>query len=171
MANMSSKSIFRNQISSYQPLKFISGLFEHSKLPESVAIFLTALLVGVGAGLGAVLFRRLITFFQKLFYVDLASLLEAIHPYHLLVIPALGGLIFGPLIYKYAREAKGHGVPEVMEAVALRGGRIRPRVALGQIHLFRNLYRNGGLRRPGRTHRPDRIRNRIHRRPVLSSIR
>ena len=130
MANMSSKSIFRNQISSYQPLKFISGLFEHSKLPESVAIFLTALLVGVGAGLGAVLFRRLITFFQKLFYVDLASLLEAIHPYHLLIIPALGGLIFGPLIYKYAREAKGHGVPEVMEAVALRGGRIRPRVAL-----------------------------------------
>ena len=36
----------------------------------------------------------------------------------------------GVLIYKYAQEAKGHGVPEVMEAVALRGGRIRPRVAV-----------------------------------------
>jgi CIC family chloride channel protein len=49
---------------------------------------------------------------------------------HLLIIPAIGGAIFGPLIYRFAREAKGHGVPEVMEAVALQGGRIRPRVAV-----------------------------------------
>ena len=34
----------------------------------------------------------------------------------------------GPLIYFFAREAKGHGVPEVMEAVALRSGIIRKRV-------------------------------------------
>jgi CIC family chloride channel protein len=46
------------------------------------------------------------------------------------LIPAIGGLIVGILIYKYAQEAKGHGVPEIMEAVALRGGRIRPRVAV-----------------------------------------
>ncbi len=48
----------------------------------------------------------------------------------MIFIPALGGLIFGPLIYFFAREAKGHGVPEVMQAVALRGGRIRPVVAV-----------------------------------------
>ena len=36
----------------------------------------------------------------------------------------------GPLTYFFAREAKGHGVPEVMEAVAIRGGRIRPVVGL-----------------------------------------
>ena len=34
----------------------------------------------------------------------------------------------GPLIYFFAREAKGHGVPEVMDAVALKGGVIRKRV-------------------------------------------
>jgi CIC family chloride channel protein len=34
------------------------------------------------------------------------------------------------LVYFFAREAKGHGVPEVMEAIALKGGRIRPRVAV-----------------------------------------
>jgi len=39
------------------------------------------------------------------------------------------GVIVGFLIDRWASEAKGHGVPEVMEAVALRGGRIRPRVA------------------------------------------
>ncbi|MCB0186978.1 MAG: hypothetical protein KDE31_22080, partial [Caldilineaceae bacterium] len=38
----------------------------------------------------------------------------------------LGALPAGWLIARYASEARGHGVPEVMEAVALRGGRIRP---------------------------------------------
>jgi CIC family chloride channel protein len=50
-----------------------------------------------------------------------------------ILLPAAGGLIVGPLIYFGAREAKGHGVPEVMEAVALKGGRIRARVALVKI--------------------------------------
>jgi CIC family chloride channel protein len=45
-------------------------------------------------------------------------------------IPAAGGLLVGPLVYFFAREAKGHGVPEVMESVALRGGVIRKRVVL-----------------------------------------
>ena len=121
------------RIDTHSPAKIrtiINRWIETNKMPESVVIFLTALLVGVGAGLGAVLFRRLINIFQNLFYVQIASLLKNIWPYHLLIIPALGGLIFGPLIYRFAREAKGHGVPEVMEAVALRGGRIRPRVAI-----------------------------------------
>lgn len=42
----------------------------------------------------------------------------------------MGGLLYGPLIEWGAREARGHGVPEVMLAVAEKGGRIRPRVAL-----------------------------------------
>ena len=45
------------------------------------------------------------------------------------MIPVVGGLIYGPLIYRFAREARGHGVPEVMIAVAESGGRIRPQVA------------------------------------------
>ena len=48
----------------------------------------------------------------------------------LVLAPALGGLLVGPLVWFFAREAKGHGVPEVMAAVALRGGRIRPVVAV-----------------------------------------
>jgi CIC family chloride channel protein len=47
--------------------------------------------------------------------------------------PAVGGLIVGWIIYRFAREAKGHGVPEVMEAVALKGGRIRPRVVIAKM--------------------------------------
>ncbi len=91
---------------------------------------LTALIVGVGAGLGAVVFRRLIDGVHILSYQGLGDLLGGFQPYHLLLIPALGGAIVGPLIYRFAKEAKGHGVPEVMEAIALHGGRIRPRVAV-----------------------------------------
>jgi len=99
-------------------------------MPESLTIMLPALLVGVGAGLGAVVFRQLIMGVQSISYNGISGLIDRIAPFHLLILPALGGLIVGPLIYKFAREAKGHGVPEVMEAVALRGGRIRPRVAI-----------------------------------------
>ncbi len=99
-------------------------------VPESAVIMSTALLVGIGAGLGAMVFRRLIEGLQELAFYGLAGVLEGIAPFHLLLIPALGGLIVGPLIYRFAHEAKGHGVPEIMQAVALRGGRIRPRVAV-----------------------------------------
>jgi CIC family chloride channel protein len=107
----------------------LSQRFEQYQVSESGIIMVTALVVGVGAGLGAVVFRGLIAAVQSLAYDRFGDLLAPIAPFHLLIIPALGGAIFGPLIYFYAREAKGHGVPEVMEAVAMRGGRIRPRVA------------------------------------------
>jgi chloride channel protein, CIC family len=47
-----------------------------------------------------------------------------------LVIPVIGGLLYGPLVQRFAREARGHGVPEVMLAVAENGGRIRPQVTV-----------------------------------------
>ena len=37
-----------------------------------------------------------------------------------------GGLLVGPIVYKFASEARDHGVPEVMSAVALHGETIRP---------------------------------------------
>lgn len=38
------------------------------------------------------------------------------------------GLLLAPLVLIAAREAGGHGVPEVIESVALRRGKIQPRV-------------------------------------------
>lgn len=108
----------------------LSQWLDRREMSESGTIMFTALVVGVGSGLGAVVFRWLIATMQSLAFDGLGGLLEGIAPFHLLIIPAIGGAIFGPLIYRFAREAKGHGVPEVMEAVALHGGRIRPRVAI-----------------------------------------
>ncbi len=100
------------------------------RLPESVSVMGTALIVGIGAGLGAVVFHVLIEFAEWFFFDLGARVLAFMGNYYILLIPALGGLVGGPLIVYFAREAKGHGVPEVMQAVALHGGRIRPRVAV-----------------------------------------
>ncbi|MCP4363301.1 MAG: CBS domain-containing protein [Chloroflexi bacterium] len=90
----------------------------------------TALLVGIGTGLGAVAFRYLIQAVGWVGYDLIPSLTESWGKAYIIFVPTIGGLLVGLLIYFFAPEAKGHGVPEVMEAVALRGGRIRPIVAL-----------------------------------------
>lgn len=97
---------------------------------ESGVIIATALIVGAGAGLGAVGFKLLVDAAQKFSFEYVGNYLSGINPLLIILIPIVGGLITGPIIFHFAREAKGHGVPEVMEAVALRGGRIRPQVGL-----------------------------------------
>ncbi|MEE8540449.1 MAG: chloride channel protein, partial [Desulfobacterales bacterium] len=90
-----------------------------------------AVAVGLAGGFGAVGFRYLIDFFQSIAYGSHEELLAVIEftPWYLrLLVPAGGGLIVGLLVYRFAREAKGHGVPEVMEAVALKSGVIRKRI-------------------------------------------
>ncbi|HEX4730972.1 MAG TPA: chloride channel protein, partial [Solirubrobacterales bacterium] len=54
----------------------------------------------------------------------------ALGRWFLLIPPVVSGLLYGPLVQWGAPEARGHGVPEVMYAVARRGGRIPPRVAV-----------------------------------------
>jgi CIC family chloride channel protein len=97
---------------------------------EVFRLALPVVIVGVGSGLGAVAFRHLIELFTQLFFHDFARWTTFAYPFNIVAIPALGALLFGPMIFLWAREARGHGVPEVMEAVALRGGRIRPVVAV-----------------------------------------
>ena len=71
----------------------------------------------------------------------------------MLVVPVLGGLIYGPLIFRFAREARGHGVPEVMLAVANDGGRIRPAVTVVKALASAITIGVGGV---GRARGPDR---------------
>jgi CIC family chloride channel protein len=97
---------------------------------EATILMGTALLVGAGAGFGAVIFRWLIGSFTHLAFDGGKIALGFLGRYYVILIPALGGLLVGPMIYFFAREAKGHGVPEVMAAVALQGGRIRPIVVV-----------------------------------------
>jgi CIC family chloride channel protein len=110
--------------------RYLSRWLDRFQPPETAVLMGTALLVGLGAGLGAIAFRWLIGAVQTLSFKGLGQALPFLGDYVLILAPVLGGLIVGPLIYFFAREAKGHGVPEVMEAVALKGGRIRPIVVI-----------------------------------------
>lgn len=98
-----------------------------------------AVLVGAGAGLGSIVFRWCIQTFTRLFsgHGDYAAdpgsanpHVPWLGPFFVLVTPIIGGLLYGPLVNRFAKEARGHGVPEVMLAVAKRGGRISPKVAV-----------------------------------------
>jgi len=96
---------------------------------DNFGAVLLAVIVGMAGGVGAIFFRYLIDWADELFFspFDLTggsvSLL-------IIFIPALGFLIVNFMVQKWAPEASGHGVPEVMFAVRKRGGRIRPRVAV-----------------------------------------
>ncbi|HHW09320.1 MAG TPA: CBS domain-containing protein [Firmicutes bacterium] len=99
-------------------------------MPTETFHVLLALLVGLGSGLFTMLFLLAIQWLQYLVFGGVRPVMGmegGTLPFIYLFIPAAGGLGVGLLVHFAAREAAGHGIPEVMEAVALRGGIIRPR--------------------------------------------
>ncbi|MEA2030976.1 MAG: chloride channel protein [candidate division Zixibacteria bacterium] len=97
---------------------------------------LIALVIGLLGGLCAVGFRELINLCQLAGWWksgDLVDHIRSLPWWWKISTPAFGGLLVGLITYYFAREAKGHGVPEVIEAVALRGGRIRPRIVVAKM--------------------------------------
>jgi chloride channel protein, CIC family len=117
-----------------QPLQAAGAWLRSTRL----GLVVIALVVGLAAGLGAVGFRWLVFGFTWLatghYQFGQQGRVGSTHlswlgPWFVLVVPVVGGLIYGPLVQRFAREARGHGVPEVMVAVAENGGRIRPPVS------------------------------------------
>jgi CIC family chloride channel protein len=106
--------------------------FKDNEFIEHFHLIWMAVLVGFIAGLASILFKLMIHFFQDIFW-RAPSILAAVQTqpwYFTILIPAAGGLLVGPLIYYGAREAKGHGVPEIMESMVFRRGKIRNQVAV-----------------------------------------
>ncbi|MBL3582918.1 chloride channel protein [Oleidesulfovibrio alaskensis] len=118
-----------------------------ARLDSHLPMLLMAVLVGVLGGYGAVLFKFVIKGVQFLFYGNTADFLEfhdSVPYWAVIAAPAAGGLAVGYLVSRFAREARGHGVPEVMEAIALHDGRIRKRVALVKIFASAISISSGG---------------------------
>ena len=97
---------------------------------------IVAVLIGIVGGFGAIFFRFAIRFFEAVFFGSWEYSLDyalQLPWYVKLLAPAAGGLIVGPIVFYFAREARGHGVPEVMESIVLRAGAIRPRVMFAKV--------------------------------------
>ncbi|NOX88101.1 MAG: CBS domain-containing protein [Calditrichaeota bacterium] len=120
--------------------------FNRLKLTEHSFVLIVAVFIGLLGGYGAVLIQLTIRWFQKLFWQGTFSLntIESIDWYWRIIIPVFGGLVVGLIIQYYAREAKGHGVPEVMEAIALHNGVIRPRVVIAKLFSSAIYIASGG---------------------------
>lgn len=99
-------------------------------IPQSTYLLFAAIFVGVGGGYGAVGFRDLIALMTGLASWATGILAHGLGSYALVATIACGGAAAAWFAARFAPEARGHGVPEVMAAVAMRGGVIRPRVIL-----------------------------------------
>jgi CIC family chloride channel protein len=103
-----------------------------------VRLSLLAVVVGILTGIGAVVFRALISvvhnvaFFGRFSFAYDAGQYTPASPWGwgIVVVPIIGGLIVTFLVTTIAPEAGGHGVPEVMDAIYYREGLIRPIVAV-----------------------------------------
>ena len=102
-----------------------------------------SVVVGIFAGLGAIALVSMLHFFDWLFLGKIAgvalggpahepqpfNLPEATGPvrrWAVALLPALGGLVTGWFVQRFAPEAAGHGTDAAIEAYHFRGGRVRP---------------------------------------------
>ncbi len=110
-----------------------------------------AALVGVVAGLGAVVFYAATRIAEHYalgvvagYYPEphpggepsiswLPVVAHPLYPWLLLIIPTVGGLLSGVIVYTFAPEAEGHGTDSVIAAYHYHQGQIRPRVPLVKI--------------------------------------
>ncbi len=107
---------------------------EHS--PSRLIVL--AVLVGIAGGFGAVLFRDLIGLVHNVMFLGRwsvtydANLHTPASPWGawIIAVPVIGALAVAFIVKNFAPEAKGHGVPEVVDAIYYRGGIIRPVVTL-----------------------------------------
>ena len=110
---------------------------DESRRLNLVSLSLLALAVGIAAGVGAIIFRELIGLIHNLLFLgQFASQYDTkvftpASPWGAFVIlaPVVGAVAVTFLVTNFAPEAKGHGVPEVMDAIYYGGGIIRPVVA------------------------------------------
>ncbi len=101
-------------------------MLKNSLFKERSKIYIIAGIVGLASGLTAVLFRWLIVSMALVFF----EIPETFGPLAWLFVPAIGGIFVAIIVVKYSPEARGHGVPEVMQAYAFEGGKMRMRVPI-----------------------------------------
>jgi CIC family chloride channel protein len=131
----------------YKRLSKKSATFlDQAKMREHSFVLTVAVIIGLLGGFSAVGIQYTIKLFQRLFWggdFNLTTIGEIGWIWKILI-PTGGGIVVGFIIRYIAREAKGHGVPEVMEAIILRNGIIRPRVVIAKLFASALYIASGG---------------------------
>ncbi len=104
--------------------EFSQKLLKKVTLPDYLSFTIYAILIGVIAGLAAVLFHNSIEFFNKIFFEQTAEGLFFLGAAAVIVLPAIGMLIQALMIKIAPDTAEKKGVSEVIKSVVLRGGYI-----------------------------------------------
>lgn len=95
-----------------------------------------ALFIGAGAAGLAVLLLRAIALATNAFYYHRLSLAmvgptgSPLSPWIMPLVPVAGGLLVGLMAHYGSDKIRGHGIPEAIEAILLRGARVDPKVAV-----------------------------------------
>ena len=95
-----------------------------------------ALVIGAGGAALAVLLLRAIALATNAFYYHRLSLAmvgpagSPLSPLIMMLVPIVGGLLVGLIAHYGSDKIRGHGIPEAIEAILLRGARVDPRVAV-----------------------------------------
>ena len=112
-------------------MQSITGLLNNNlevSKKKSLMFWMIAFLVGIISGLAAVSFRWAISSFQELFYrANEQSLLLRDYTTHwiwFLIIPILGSLTVGLVLYFFCDEERNGSVADVIEGAALNNGRV-----------------------------------------------
>ena len=113
------------------PIQDISAL-------HPIVMLVLGLGIGVIAGFGAVLFRMMIGFAHNLLFFGRVNLFYEANLHTLkspwgigiILVPVLGVIVVTWITKTFAPEAKGHGVPEVIDAIYFKEGKIRPSVVI-----------------------------------------
>ncbi|MCF6268697.1 MAG: chloride channel protein [Melioribacteraceae bacterium] len=106
------------------------NFFSNNEFPEYTVFSILAIITGASVGLAAVLFHKLIHFFQYFFFDFVLSKFLFIGLGVVIAIPIIGMLLQSWMILFFPKTAKRKGVIDVIKAVSTRGGYIPFRTTL-----------------------------------------
>ncbi|MHA1108965.1 MAG: chloride channel protein, partial [Alphaproteobacteria bacterium] len=102
---------------------------------DQLLLLVLAVTIGVTAALGAIVFRLLIGVFQGLSFGTTGDVLyqhaATLPAWQILLVPTAGGLVIGLFVHFFMPGRRPQGVSDVIEAAALRSGRMGVRAGLG----------------------------------------
>ena len=105
------------------------------KGPSQIQFWFIALLIGLAAGLAAVVFRKAISLLQTTVYgtpsvTTIHSYAATLPWWMLLIIPTVGGLVVGIIVHHFTPDGRVRSVADVIEGAALNDGRVEKKAGI-----------------------------------------